>query len=126
MNLSAVITSIRAAFFEAVPVAELHLQLAPQEAQVPYAVLRVGQIEKGESDTGEKDYATTMTFVVVVSSDSDCLAAIDALSDKFDQGQIDDIYSSLLGSASFDIQYTEQAAMWVAESSFSVRWTVRA
>jgi hypothetical protein len=126
MNLSTVITSIRAAFIEAVPTIPVYLQLAPQEAQVPYAVMRVSSIDPGEGDTAEKDYSATVAFAVITSSDTDCLASLDSISAKFDRGRIDDLYSSLLNAASFDIQYTEQAAMWVAESSFSVRWTVRA
>ena len=126
MNLSAVITSIRAAFQSAVPNVPVYLQLAPQEVQVPYAVMRVSSIDPGEGDTVEKDYSATVVFAVVTSSDTDCLASLDSISAAFDCGRVANVYSTLLNAASFDIQYAEQAAMWAAEASYSVRWTVRA
>jgi hypothetical protein len=124
MNLATVITSIRASFSEAVPNVPVYLQLAPNEAQVPYAVMRVSAIDPGDGDLSEKDYTATVAFAVVTSSDAECLAALDSISDTFDRGRVSGLYSTLLTSASFDIQYTDQAAMWVAESSFAVRWTV--
>ena len=126
MNLAAIVTSIRAAFSDAVPNVPVYLQLAPSEAQVPYAVMRVSSIDPGEGDLSEKDYSATIAFAVITSSDGDCLAALDSITETFDRGRIDGLYSSLLSSATFDIQYTDQAAMWVAEASFSVRWTTGA
>jgi hypothetical protein len=124
MNLTAIVTSLRAAFIEAVPSVPVHLQLAPNEAQAPFGVMRMSSIDPGEGDLTEKDYVSSIAFAVVTTSDSACLAALDAIVNKFDRGTVGGLYLTLLTSSSFDIQYTEQAAMWVAEASFSVRWTV--
>jgi hypothetical protein len=126
MNLATIVTGLRSAFIEAVPGVPVYLQLAPPTAQVPFAVMRVSSIDPGDGDLDEKDYTATATFAIVTSSDAECLSALDRISDTFDRGRVSGLYSTLMTSASFDIQYTEQAAMWVAESSFSVRWTTRA
>ena len=123
MNLAAIVTSIRAAFSAAVPEIPIYLQLAPNEAQIPYAVVRMSSVDPGDGDLGSKDYLANVAFAVITGSDTACLSALDSIIGKFDRGRIDNLYSSLLSSASFDIQYTDQAAMWVAEASFSVRWT---
>jgi hypothetical protein len=124
MNLATIVTALRTAFIESVPGVPVHLQLAPNDAQAPYGVMRMSSIDPGDGDLSEKDYVSSVAFAVVTTSDAACLAALDAIVNKFDRGTVGGLYLTLLSSASFDIQYTEQAAMWVAEASFSVRWTV--
>jgi fructose-1,6-bisphosphatase len=84
----------------------------------------MGQIDPGEGDLADKDYVSTITFAIMTTSDSACLAALEAVVDEFDRGSVSGLYSTRLTSSSFDIQYTEQAAMWIAEASFSIRWTI--
>ena len=126
MNLSTIITSIRSEFSATIPNIPIYLQLAPGDVQPPYAVMRLSSIEPGEGDLAEKDYSANVAFAVITTSDTECLAALDSIGTAFDRGSINDLYSTTLSTMSFDIQYTEQAALWVAEASFSIRWTTGA
>lgn len=123
MNLTGVIREIRAQWASAMPSTPLYLQLAPETAQPPYAVARLDAISLGDGDTATQDYETTLTFVAFFTSDIECFEAIDAINEAFDRSDLTTIYFSMLNSASFDLDYTEQAALWAASLSFSIRWT---
>jgi hypothetical protein len=122
MKLGTVIAAIRTEWAKSIGTT-LHLQLAPESAQVPYAVLRIGAISPGEGDTATKDYETTIQLIAFYGTDAEAVTAIDAMSDTFDRGRFDGVYSSLLTSATLDLQYTDAAALWTVETAFSIRWT---
>lgn len=123
MNLATVINSIRSKWAETVGI-ELHLDKAPNDAQIPYAVMTFGQISAGgNDDTGTKEYEATPSFSVFVADDTDAINALDAIDGLFNFGNLDYVYSSLFVNGQFSWAYTDQAAFWVAEYSCSIRWT---
>jgi hypothetical protein len=123
MNITNVISSVRSAWAASLPSIPLHLQLGPENARPPFAVMRVGTISPGEGDLTERDYETSLTLVTFTTNDAACLAAMDIIDDTFDRGRMAGIYVSTLGAATFDLNYTDNAALWSSEISYSLRWT---
>jgi hypothetical protein len=123
MNLAMVIGSIRSAWAEDVGI-ELHLENAPNDAQIPYAVMVLGQISAGvNEDTGTKEYEATPAFTVFVADDTEAINAMDAMDTTLARGRLDYVYSSQFVSGQISFAYSDQASFWVAESSYSIRWT---
>ena len=123
MNLSTVINTIRSTWVAALPDVPLHLQLAPEQAKPPYAVFRIGTISPGEGDLADRDYETTAQMIVFTNTDSDCLATMDTIADTFDRGRMNDVYLTFINSATFDLNYADNASLWSAEFSVLLRWT---
>ena len=122
MNIQSVIEGIRSQWAANLPDVPLYLQLAPDTAQVPYAVANVGTVNPADYTTGDRDYETAVTFVCYSAGDTECLARMDRIAAAFDRAKYDGPYLSALNSATFDINYTDQAALWSSEMTFSIRW----
>lgn len=125
MSLINVIKDIQAKWNSVSPSMPLHLQMAPEDAQINYAVMRFGTITPGEGDLSSKDYTAAVTFVAYASGDVQAVELVDAMLATFDRGDLNVCYSSLLESAEFNFEYTDTGAMWSAAASFSLRWEVR-
>lgn len=122
MNIQSVIAAIRAQWAANMPEVPLHLQIGSEAAQVPYCVMNVGTISPAELTTGDRDYEVSVTFVCYSATDTECLARMDRISAAFDGVRFGVIYHSALASCSFDINFTDAAALWSSEMSFSIRW----
>lgn len=122
MNITQVIAAIRAQWAANLPDVPLHLQIGPESAQVPYAVMRVGEISPADLTTEDHDYETSVTFICYSASDTECLARMDRISASFDGVRFGPVYSSNGLPAQFDLNYADQAALWSSEMSFSIRW----
>lgn len=123
MNLATVIGSIRSEWAANVGI-PLHFQTAPPDAQIPYAVMVLGQIDDGgNGDTSTQEFETTVQFAAFVADDPEAIGAMDAMNDTFGRGRVANVYSSQYVTGQLTFQYTDQAAFWLAESSYSIRWT---
>lgn len=124
MNLASVIQSFRAAWTEGVPSVNLYLQLAPESTQVPFAVSRFGAISVADPVLSERDFEASVSIVAYTSTDTELFPLIDMIVNTFDRTRYAGaVYSSLLQSVSFDVNYTDQGAFWSAEMSFALRWS---
>ena len=123
MNLSTVITSIRSKWAASLGM-PLHFMTAPPDAQIPYAVMVLGQIgDGGNGDTSTQEFESTIQFAAFVADDTEAIAAMDSMNDAFGRGRLDSIYSCQYVNGQVSFQYTDQAAFWLSEASFSIRWT---
>lgn len=122
MNITQVIAAIRAQWAATLPETPLHLQIGPENAQVPFCVMNFGSISPADLTTQDRDYEVSVTFVCYSASDTECLARMDRISAAFDGVRFGVIYSSNLASAQFDFNYADQAALWSSEMPFSIRW----
>jgi hypothetical protein len=126
MNLANVVISLRSAWSANVANVPLYLQLAPEDASPPFAVLRMGTISKGEDTLGEREFSTGVTMTILTTSDTECLAKMDTVVTTFDRSSIANTTLMILDSTSFDLNYTEAATLWQSDSTFSLRWTTGA
>lgn len=122
MNITQVIAAIRAQWAAYLPGVPLHLQIGPENAQVPYCVMNFGTISPADLTNQDRDYEVSITVVCYSATDTECLARMDAISAAFDGVRFGAVYSSNLSSAQFDFNYTDPAALWSSEMSFSIRW----
>lgn len=122
MNITQVIAAIRAQWASKLPSVPLHLQIGPENAQVPYAVMNFGTISPADLTNQDRDYEVSITFICYSANDTECLARMDTISAAFDGVRFGVVYSSNLSSAQFDFNYTDPAALWSSEMSFSIRW----
>lgn len=122
MNLVAIILAIRTQWASAFSDTPLYLQVGPENIQVPYCVMNFGTINPGDYTTEDFDYEASITFVCYSASDTECLSRMDRIAAAFDKAKFAGPYYSALTSASFDINYTDQAALWSSEMQFSIRW----
>ena len=122
MNLQTIITDIRTRWNSVSPSTPLYLQLAPDTAQVHFAVLRMGDITAGEGDLTERDYAATARFIAYCGSDVAALGLVDSIVSAFDRNVTASLYSMQFESAAFDLEYTDTGSLWSVSVSFSLRW----
>lgn len=122
MRLTDVVAALRDQWKTHAP-CELHLQLAPENAQIPYAVVRFGTIEGGDGTTGENEFSVPVAIYVMTATDRQCLETIDKVHAMFDRARMAGIWYSRFNTAAFDLNYTEAASLWSAELNFTIRWT---
>lgn len=124
MRIQSIIAGIRAQWAANLAEIPLYLQLAPENAQVPYCVMNFGSIQSDESTIPDFDYSATITFICYSGNDADCLARMDRIRAAFDWARYAGPYYSAMNSATFDVQYTDPGALWSSEMQFSIRWNL--
>lgn len=122
MQLSSHIQAIKTAWnIAGVP---LYFQLAPETAQPPFAVFRLGSVTPGEQDNTTQDWETTAQLVILHTSDTAITTAADSAVALFERGNISGFYSSTVQSLELDANYGDQQMLWQANLSVLLRWTV--
>ena len=122
MNIQAIIAGVRAQWAANLPDVPLYLQVGKESAQVPFCVMNFGTINPADTTLADRDYEAGITFVCYSATDTECLARMDRIAAAFDRTTFAGPYYSAMTSATFDINYTDQAALWSSEMQFSIRW----
>jgi hypothetical protein len=123
MKINSLIQNIRAGFATALPGLNLYWQLAPDDADIPYCVMRIGSISAGEHALGEREWIVTATFYLFDVTDDRITTHVDRLTAAFDQSQIPNIFMALIQSAEIDMNYTTQGTFWQAKIDLSFHYT---
>jgi hypothetical protein len=122
LNIQSVIESIHAQWAANLAETPLYFQVATEGVQVPYCVVNAGTITPADPTISDFDYEIGITFICYSSSDTECLSRMDRIAAAFDRTAFGVVYSSVMTSASLDINFTDPGALWSSEMSFSIRW----
>lgn len=121
MNIADRIAEIRTLIYDGTGLST-YLELAPQNAVVPYVVISNINATQTRSTTNNTNWESEMTVSVRSSQDTQALAFADSVVDSIDRAKSEHWYFCRIGNAAISADYLEKGQLWTVTLGLNVSW----